>query len=538
MPPDKPKTDFSVYLAKEGIDDPVQPVKQPESLKRFDLELTHDCHAVLFVRHATKNPPRWSPFFQGFVDLAEFGQNSSTGAVLSLPVGERIVLVTFGQGWHCVDSMYIESNFGLKVALNALDPKSIRSIDRSSLEAQPRQLREQSGRATEIQYFGIDIERDLLRAVTGTPKADGLGSRISGMDAVRLSLEVDLVALPETLENILVAYRSDEYKSGPFSWIDHIGQIRDRALCAELDHNLLAKLNAKEFDAIWLNVPEIIDWNRVAGFRYSMSRRAPRVYDIRIPEFLEFLNKDEITLTDLTRRKIACVDSEDLPVLERPAYQFVYAELATDDGIYLLNNGKWYRVQDDYVATVNASFAAISPYDGKLPEYADETEGDYNKRVAAANADEFVLLDTDLVYLPGAASPVEACDLYRKNREFIHVKRYGGSSVLSHLFNQGLVSGELFQMDNRYRELVDEKLPVDQKIDNTSKRPGPHEYRIVYAVISESDDPLVIPFFSKISLKHCMSRLEAMGFDVMLAKVSVAEKTKRLKKYAPAPNKI
>ncbi|GJL65153.1 MAG: hypothetical protein NPIRA05_01240 [Nitrospirales bacterium] len=146
-------------------------------------------------------------------------------------------------------------------------------------------------------------------------------------------------------------------------------------------------------------------------------------------------------------------------------------------------------------------------------------------------------MDKDLAYVPGAAWGVEICDLYRNDKEFIHVKRYGGSSVLSHFFNQGLVSGELFRMDLAYRVIVNEKLPEDRKIADLNRPPLPGEYRVIYAVISESDEPLSVPFFSKISLKNCASRLDSMGYTTMIAKVSVDQQRRVLKTYAPSQKK-
>ena len=260
---------------------------------------------------------------------------------------------------------------------------------------------------------------------------------------------------------------------------------------------------------------------------------------VNINKILIHLFKEKlISKADLQRRKIYCVDSEDNYVLDRPAYYYLYAEVPKDGHVFLLNNGTWYKVQDGYVESINKSFDAIPAYDKLLPQYDDANEGEYNSRVATGASHEYVLLDKNLAYIPGAASPIEICDLYRNVKEFIHVKRYGGSSVLSHLFNQGLVSGELFQMDPQFRELVNEKLPMDRKIAEPNEGPQPKEYRVVYAIVSESTEPLSIPFFSKVSLKHCLSRLAAMGFVVQLAKIDVADDRKVLKTYAPAPDKM
>ena len=105
--------------------------------------------------------------------------------------------------------------------------------------------------------------------------------------------------------------------------------------------------------------------------------------------------------------------------------------------------------------------------------------------------------------------------------------------LLSHLFNQGLVSGEQFQMEPEFREILNSKLPNKYKLANIEQRPNRNEYHVVFAIVSESDEENVsIPFFSRISLKHAIARLQAIGFVVSIAKVSVNETKKILKKYA------
>lgn len=310
---DEPNIDLSIYLAKgEGIN-PDRNVKNVGSLTKSILGLRHDCQATLYIRRQNSNTPKWATFFQNYVDASDFGRNSSTGAILSIPWQQRTFLISFGHGWHNIDSARIETEFGLKTALNILDPISIRSIDKSTLEAQPTQLREQSGRAAEIQHFGIDVERDLLRAVTGKPADECFGSRVSGLDSIHLSLDIDPEDLPELLGRLLAAYRSDAYKRGPFSWIDHIGQIRDPEFIKNLDNALIESINLRNIEKIWLSVPEIIDWNRVVGFKYATGKRAPRVHDVRVLDLIETFKGRTITQADLMQRKIYCVDADDMP---------------------------------------------------------------------------------------------------------------------------------------------------------------------------------------------------------------------------------
>ena len=61
---------------------------------------------------------------------------------------------------------------------------------------------------------------------------------------------------------------------------------------------------------------------------------------------------------------------------------------------------------------------------------------------------------------PSINSSKEFCDLYTVDKDICHVKKYGQSGVLSHLFAQGVVSGELFRSDIKFRQKVNQKLPA------------------------------------------------------------------------------
>lgn len=532
----KSKVDLNIYLLKSGLTEYSKSIKETDKLKSEEIPLNGKNIGMLYIKQSHANLPKWTKFFDGVVSPKKFGINSSTGALLALEVEGRFFMLAFGQGRHLLNSEFIEMNFGFRVALNCVNENSLRSIDKVSFEAHPRQSREQSGKATELQYFMVDVERDLLRAVTGVPTDPYFGERISGMDAVKLSLDIDLSGLKGLLSRLLKEYQSNAYKKKGFAFVDHIGEVKDSILSDALDLELISKIKSSNLDKVWLSVPELVDWGQAVGFKYSLANNWPRVSDVRISDFMETLGEKKLDKAILMRRKIFCVDADDIPVVERPAYYYIYAEHTYQGKTYLLNNGKWYLVDLDFVTQINEYYNNVPRYSKALPifEHEDKTEERYNKRVAKNNVQEFALLDRDNVHLPGAVSPVEPCDLYRRPREFIHVKRYGGSSLLSHLFNQGLVSGELFKMDKVFRELLNEKLPNSHKIQYVDTQPKQNEYKIVYAIISEYGEDLSIPFFSKITLHHAVNRLTAIGFKVEIAKIAVSDSAKKTKIYPPA----
>ncbi len=527
---------LSVYVAKDGFKAAEQVLKPDAEFTKTSTNPDGNELGTLFIKNSTSNTPPWAPLFSGIVAPEKLGRNQSTGALFVVKEQGRLFLICFGQGRYLLKTGCIEPNFGLHTALNILEPESIRSIDKSSLEAQPKQAREQSGEAVGLQFFGIDIERDLLRAITGSPKEKYFGKRVSGGDPFKISVEIQLSDIRELLRKIWAAYNDDSYKNGPFSWIDHIGEVKDKELHHDLDKQLVEKLDLRDIVHVWLCAPRIIDWDRVVGFRYSKGNKAIQYHDTRIDECLDEIAKKGFDIDLLNRRRILAVDENGYTVFEDTVYRFIYAELWRDGLAYILNAGKWYAVNEDYVKRVQEQYEASQSkrYKKKLPQYDDKTEGAYNKRVADSDPSVFALLDRNNILLPDAASPIEPCDLYRREKELIHVKRYGGSSVLSHLFNQGLVSGELLQSSMQFRKMFNDKLPNHLKIDDIENMPDRQEYTIVYAIISEQEKGLNVPFFSKISLKHVVNRLEAFGFNVRLAKIPVSDIKKKTKLCPPA----
>jgi hypothetical protein len=213
------------------------------------------------------------------------------------------------------------------------------------------------------------------------------------------------------------------------------------------------------------------------------------------------------------------------------AYRCLYAEVEHGSELFVLSSGKWYAVKADFVGETNAAYDRIPKYEGTFPEFKDESEGHYLKRLVASDPKRFVLMDQKMLSYGGGHSQVEFCDLLTSDDDVLHVKRYGQSSTLSHLFAQGLVSGELFQMDATFREEINKKLPRGHKFQNPRLRPKQGQFRVVFAIISDRRGELRLPFFSRLNLKHAARRLEAYGFRVARAKIDVNEVFSKTAKF-------
>lgn len=128
----------------------------------------------------------------------------------------------------------------------------------------------------------------------------------------------------------------------------------------------------------------------------------------------------------------------------------------------------------------------------------------------------------------------------------MHVKHYGSSAVLGHLFNQGMVSGELLKSHPQYMDLANDKLDKPHQLTSLGSSAdvprNVNAYTIVFAIISQSAKPgLHLPFFAKVVLKSVYARLLEWGYGgVAVAKIEcdpMIAKISKLKAKPPAKKK-
>lgn len=478
-----------------------------------------------FVFEASRpKRPSWIQKFFG----NELGEglailNSSTKAVFLVPVidKKRTVnfAIAFGQGRHLLKEGVVEERFGLRVVLNSIGRNSFRSIDKTTLGAIPKHSKEQMGRDVPPADFGIDIEQDLVSSVTARSTDAMLGKVVTGKDALHSTAPVDLSNILAFLSHCLTTSRSKVYKEN-FDWIDQIAEVRNGKIEARLNLELIRRLQNRTIEKVWMAVPETVNWEEISGFRYLKPKRSELKDDLTLGEYFVALGTDDITLDTLRSNHVYPIGAAtDEPLTRWSAFRCLYAEIEFRQKLYVLNNCKWYEIARDFSTAVEDYYQQIPEADIDLPDYENGTELEYNE-TAASRIGDACCMDQQLIPHGGGHNSIEFCDIYTSDNRLVHVKKYGGSSVLSHLFMQGAVSGELLVSDGEFRAKLNEKLPRGYKLANPkSTRPDPSRYEIVFAIISESSNPLNIPFFSKVSLRNARRRLESYGYKVTKKKI-------------------
>jgi uncharacterized protein (TIGR04141 family) len=522
-----PTNKLSVYLIKKDSSDHKDIIKNIDALKNKDLSRI----GTFYYGGSFIFTPSWIEKFFGTALGSDTNIFSASAKGLLLieiekDTEKRIFALAFGYGWQFLKPGVFEERFGLKTALSIIDPDNLRKIDKKNMVTVPKDTSEQLSKSGIAADFGIDIEQDLIRSITGKSIDEKkYGKYVTGKDSIGVSVKINLSSIKDFLNLCYERYLSDDYKTN-FDWIDQIAEIKDITLMGELNDKLIENLKNNNLEKTWMAVPEVLDWEYVSGFKYSHTKNEELKEDIEIATFLESLSSDEkenLSLDLLKRKTIYCIGTQNDEIQHHwNAFSCLYCEEqnATKKKTYLLSNGKWYEIESDFAQQVNTDFLKLRDAGSTLtlPPYSHKNEGDYNEKVPTGDGN-LCCMDRKMINHGGARSKIEFCDLMTKDKKFIHVKRYGGSSVLSHLFSQGLVSGELFLGDAKFREKVNAKLADGFKIPDTKVRPVSSHYEIIFGIISSSTKDLEIPFFSKVSLRNATNRLETFGYNVSLLKI-------------------
>ncbi len=525
MPADSVRSrTLTIYLIKEGVTAPQGMISGVDTLANHTVRIARGTDGTLYVKPSFANRPHWVSLFDGYINLDGLS-NKSTAAVLLVTEQGRTFALTFGYGKHLLIPGSYEEGFGLRVTLSAIRRDSIRAIDKRTFDAISQHTRQQSDRGATTREFGLDVEQDMLQAATGIPDEEALGSRMNGKDALTVTVKTELSSVPTFLRRYLELFTGRRYRQ-EYSWIDQVDEIRDRPLREALDEQLIAAIRQGHFNKLWLAVPEIIEWRDVAGFKYLLREDADVVDDLHFNDFLDTLRDPAgINVSMLHQRYVHVMSASNDQVMNRwQVYRCIYFETTYNGHTYLLSDARWYRVDRDFIDETNRRFSTIEESPVALPDYNDDSETDYNERVAAQNQ-TLALMDKQSIQYGGGKSKEEFCDLYSTNREIIHVKRYGQARVLSHLLAQGKVSAELFYTEPLFRRKLNEKLPSTHRLADPEAKPTTSDFNVVFAVVSDAPGALELPFFSRLNFVNAARRIEGYGYNVYLKKIGVAKGT-------------
>ena len=375
-----------------------------------------------------------------------------------------------------------------------------------------------SSRNSDIGIFGLDVQRDLMRAVTGRPSDAALGTKITGADAVRLSSKLAVQNIPDKCRQLLELSEDKSYRTN-YPLVDNIFLLKDKSTIDHLNSILVDRINERNFSKMFFSSPRIPDLMNDDGYLYDFDQDIEPRPDVSLDDWFEGNSEDmPINLSDLKEQRIGIFMAGVEVPIERPSvFSFFIFEVEVNNQLYCLVNSDWFEIDKEHADEVNNLVKQVAVSNISFPVYdTPEEENAYNKKCASSIGG--LSLDKDVIVYGGGRSRVEICDVLTKDGKFVHVKKSSASSLLSHLFNQGVVSGQ-FLLERGFRALCAERVIDDYKLIFNTQDFDPRKIGITFGVITKGgkDIPNSLPFFSKQTLLNARSILGRYGYTVDIA---------------------
>jgi len=516
---------FTVYQLKDNIPDPEAALDLNKRYRRIALNGDLGLPGTLFIGSQHRATPQWvnvlNPHLEEEIPSV---YTASISAVLIVQYQDRFFALPFGYGRTLLMPHSWVRDFGLKVTLNKIDPKKIRSIDSKVYDDLVVSTRRQTSRSSNLGSFELDVNRALLRGVTGEADEHDIFSRITGSGPVRVTTDFGFDRLADVLDELVEGYADDAYQQH-FPWVDNVKEV-DPALNNELDEQLVAALAANDLGGAYLAAPEIVDWETIHRFSYSEGGGVLYL-ELSLREYLAILEENDIPVSAevLKRHRVRVQhDGSDELHDKWSVYECLVWETTSNQKRFVLLESIWFEIAANYAAEVSGYVDSISSTDIRFPNATlGQGEGAYNEAVEARDVHLYAMLDRKPFYASTAATSIEFCDLFSAAGHLIHVKKRTSSGTLSHLFAQGSVSSDLFLQDAQLRADIREKLMELNRPAHAAlipaDRPRSGDYEVVYAIIAapgQAGWPPPLPFFSSVNLMHHGRRVQNLGFALSL----------------------
>ena len=426
----------------------------------------------------------------------------------------RIFALTFGYGKLLFDEDVIEDQFGLKIVLNTISRDKIRKISKADIGKNYKQSQEQMPKESQIRDFGFDINRDLIKYITGKAEDSVFGKCIiTGGDLFNVLSDANIENVDELLKYCYKKYKLTNYKDD-FSWIDNIKYIKDNDLINKLNAEVVNLFNKKEFDKVWLAIPEVIDWASFKTLIIGKKIDDNDYNDIDMNVFMKLYPEEKILSFDKIKEKnIKVISKDDEEIKSWKASNCIVGNIEFEDETYAINGGKWYKINTEFVNEINSAYNALKLSKMEFVDCpSNYIEDQYNELLIENLVGSQSIHKYKISIGGGSGNNIEPCDI-AVGKTFIFIKYNGGSSYLSHLFNQASVSSQAL-MDNKFRIKFKEKL-LEKNINNIiSDDFNTNDYTIVVGIINKyHDERPKIPFFSKVSIKYTSELILNLGYN-------------------------
>jgi uncharacterized protein (TIGR04141 family) len=513
------KLNLTFFLLKSS-----QVAEVEKAFKTNSIPLTPPLDGFFTPMASAPSEPRWlgavQSIIQTNIQVKLLGQ--SPAGVLIVRRGTNTFAVTFGHAWQQLKSEWLEIDFGRRVALNSIPRDQVVEIKAEQVFAQWHVADERAPRASSVDEFGVEFDRDLVGVVGGVPEKSlvkTFGKSIRGGTSLKVNIPFN--TLEAVLDKAGTQFGSNAYKK-VWPEIDTIMPVTDHTLVDQLESQLDADLLAgKAQNKIVLFIPTRRDEGNSSTESYVFGRQSKYPFHtpyLTVDSWLSYSQKQnlKVSVEEAKNTPIHLLDESKAEFQTYSVFQCLGYEVSLNAQPYILSSGIWYEVVASFLKKVNDTAKNIPlPKANVVMWNPGEKEKDYNIRCSQKKG--FLFFDAKNVMYGGGQSKFEFCDfLDPKTKTLFFAKIATQSSGISHLVEQVRRTAELlFSTDGEYRSKLSD---VFKKVHPTADRkwlqarPDNHEWKL--CMVSLGKDALKLPFFARSGVVRAYNDLTRRGHSV------------------------
>jgi len=449
---------------------------------------------------------------------------ASPAALLVIRHGAETFVLTFGHAWMKLDDDWKERDFGRRVALNSIRPDKLVEIEIEQVFAKWHIARERAPRASAVDEFGVEFDRDLVASVGGLPSYKIFGKKLRGGTSLRV--DVEFSTLGDVLDRSSQLFKSSAYRK---HWpeIDNLSVVVDEPLIEKLEGRFDEELKDGSAEKkLVMFAPTYVreQVDAIDSFVFGRMTKAPvTIPYLFVRSWLSYLEREKLekTVSQAQATSVHLLDDNKEPFGRYSVFQCFGYELSFGGRHYVLSSGLWWEVSQGFLARVNSEVARLDAPQVVLPAWDPaESEGEYNARCAQAAG--FTFYDAKKLWYGGGQSQLEFCDLlHLRSKTLYFAKIPTKSSGMSHLVEQVRRTTDLFfSPDDEYRKELRRLTKVQHKglsVEWLETRPRQGDWNI--CLVSLGKTTAQLPFFARCGLYTLNRTLRKAGHKVSFLKV-------------------
>ncbi len=297
----------------------------------------------------------------------------SPGGLLVVKRDQRTFVVTFGHARQKLEDEWLERDFGRRVALNSIAKNGLVEIRAEQVFARWHLASDRAPRASAVEDFGVEFDRDLVASVEGVPSDKSLGKTVRGSTSLRLSLP--LSSLGGVLDKTEKLFASTAYRK---HWpeIDNLSPVKDQGLVLQLDAHLDTESSfGAALKKLVLFTPTHRRDEALTPDSYvfgRMSKTPATTPYLTVDSWANHLAKSggEPSVGAAKQTHVHLMDDAKSELKTCSVYDCFGCEIGFNGNTSVLSSGVWYEVVPEFLTRINKAVAKIGPPALALPAAA------------------------------------------------------------------------------------------------------------------------------------------------------------------------